>query len=203
MKIFVKHMISTPCKMFVKEELNKLGIRYNSIELGEIDVAGNLSLIQRERLGSCLNKYGFELMVDRRTILVEKIKSIITELIHYTDERISTKYSYILSERLGFNYNYLAGIFSDDQGITIEKYIILHKIERIKELMMYGELNMTGIAWKLNYSSVAHLSFQFKKVTGLTPSQFRQLNGNQRTSVEELGSHKNVYNLPGKLVLSA
>jgi AraC-like DNA-binding protein len=195
MKIFVKHMISTPCKMFVKEELNKLGIRYNSIELGEIDVLGNLTMVQREKLGSSLNKYGFELMVDRRTILVEKIKSIITELIHYTDERISTKYSYILSERLGFNYNYLAGIFSEDQGITIEKYIILHKIERIKELMMYGELNMTGIAWKLNYSSVAHLSFQFKKVTGLTPSQFRQLNGNRRMSVEEISPSKNIYTL--------
>ncbi|HEX2683150.1 MAG TPA: AraC family transcriptional regulator, partial [Ferruginibacter sp.] len=104
MKIFVKHMISTPCKMFVKEELNKLGIKYNSIELGEIDVAGNLSTAQREKLSTSLNKYGFELMIDRRTILVEKIKSIITELIHYTDERISTKYSYILSERLNFNY---------------------------------------------------------------------------------------------------
>jgi AraC-like DNA-binding protein len=195
MKIFVKHMISTPCKMFVKEELNKLGIRYNSIELGEIDVNGSLTMVQRERLGNSLTKYGFELMVDRRTILVEKIKSIIIELIHYTDDRISTKYSYILSERLGFNYNYLAGIFSEDQGITIEKYIILHKIERIKELMMYGELNMTGIAWKLNYSSVAHLSFQFKKVTGLTPSQFRQLNGNRRTSVEEIGASKNMYEL--------
>jgi AraC-like DNA-binding protein len=181
--------------MFVKDELNKLGIRYNSIELGEIDVLGNLTMVQREKLGTSLNKYGFELMVDRRTILVEKIKSIITELIHYTDERISTKYSYILSERLGFNYNYLAGIFSEDQGITIEKYIILHKIERIKELMMYGELNMTGIAWKLNYSSVAHLSFQFKKVTGLTPSQFRQLNGNRRMSVEEIGATKNMYEL--------
>ena len=195
MKLFIKHMISTPCKLFVKDELKKLGIEYNSVELGEVELNGNLSVVQREQLGNCLNKYGFELMVDRRIILVEKIKNIIIEMIYYTDERISTKYSYILSQKLGFNYTYLAGIFSENMGITIEKYIILLKVERIKELIMFGELNMTEIAWKLNYSSIAHLSFQFKKVTGLTPSQFRQLNGNRRISIEEIGNPKNIYNL--------
>jgi len=195
MKLFIKHMISTPCKIFVKDELNKLGIRYNSVELGEVELNGNLSVTQREALGNSLNKYGFELMVDRRIILVEKIKAIIIEMIYYTDERITTKYSYILSKKLGFNYTYLAGIFSENMGVTIEKYIILLKVERIKELIMFGELNMTEIAWKLNYSSIAHLSFQFKKATGLTPSQFKQLNDNRRISIEEIGSSKNIYKL--------
>ena len=195
MKIFIKHMISTPCKIFVKDELNKLGIRYNSVELGEVEVNGQLSSVQREALGNSLNKYGFELMIDKRIILVEKIKGIIIEMVYYTDERLSTKYSYTLSEKLGFNYTYLAGIFSENMGITIEKYMILLKVERIKELIMFGELNMTEIAWKLNYSSIAHLSFQFKKVTGLTPSQFRQSNNNRRISIEEIGGSKNIYNL--------
>lgn len=198
MKLFIKHMMSTPCKIFVKDELNKLGIRYNSVELGEVEVNGTLSVMQREALGNSLNKYGFELMVDRRIILVEKIKGIIIEMIYYTDERITTKYSYILSKRLGFNYTYLAGIFSENMGVTIEKYIILLKVERIKELIMFGELNMTEIAWKLNYSSIAHLSFQFKKVTGLTPSQFKQLNDNTRISIEEIGRPKNIYELSAK-----
>lgn len=187
MKIFIKHMISSPCKMFVKEELTKLGINYNNISLGEIDLHDNLTMYQHERLQNSLTKYGFELMSDKRTILVEKIKTIIIEMVYYTEDRINTKYSYILSHRLNMNYNYLAKIFSDEQGITIEKYIIFQKIERIKELMMYGELNLTQIASKLNYSSVAHLSLQFKKNTGFTPSDFRLLKENKRRAVEEIG----------------
>ena len=187
MKFFVKHMISTPCKMFVKEELTKLGISYNSVELGEVEVDQKLSVFQKELLSDSLKKYGLEVVDDRRTILVEKIKAVITELVYYSEERPNIKISYILSEKLSLNYNYLAKIFSEDQGITIEKYIIHQKIERIKELMMYGELNMTQIACKLNYSSVAHLSLQFKKTTGYTPSDFRLLKGNRRIGVEEIG----------------
>jgi AraC-like DNA-binding protein len=126
-------------------------------------------------------------MEDRRVILVEKIKAIVINMIYYTEDRVSTKYSYILSDRLGLNYNYLSKIFSDSEGITIEKYIISQKIERIKELMTYGELNMTQIADKMNYSSVAHLSLQFKKNTGFTPSGFRLLKGHKRRAVEEIG----------------
>lgn len=186
-KIYIKHMISAPCKMFVKHELTKLGINYSSVNLGVIDLSGNLTLFQQENLKNSLAKYGLELLSDKRTILIEKIKSIVIEMIYYTDDRINVKHSYILSEKLNLNYNYLAKIFSEDQGITIEKYIIHQKIERIKELMMYGELNMTQIACKLNYSSVAHLSLQFKKTTGYTPSDFRLLKGNRRIGVEEIG----------------
>ena len=148
MKFFVKHMISTPCKMFVKEELTKLGISYNSVELGEVEVDQKLSVFQKESLSDSLKKYGLEVVDDRRTILVEKIKAVITELVYYSDERPNIKISYILSEKLNLNYNYLAKVFSEYQGITIEKYIILQKIEHIKELMMYGELKMTQIANK-------------------------------------------------------
>ena len=184
-------MISAPCKMFVKDELNKLGINYSAVNLGEIDLSDNLTLFQQENLKNSLTKYGFELLSDKRTILIEKIKSIVIEMIYYTDDRINVKHSYILSEKLNLNYNYLAKIFSEDQGITIEKYIIHQKIERIKELMMYGELNMTQIACKLNYSRVAHLSLQFKKTTGYTPSDFRLLKGNRRMGVEEIGMAHN------------
>lgn len=179
-------MISTSCKMFVQAELANLGIKYNAIDLGEIELQGNLASAQHMKLKESLAKYGFELMEDRRVILVEKIKAIIINMIYYTEDRVSTKYSYILSERLGLNYNYLSKVFSDSEGITIEKYIISQKIERIKELMAYGELNMTQIADKMNYSSVAHLSLQFKKNTGITPSGFRMLKGNNRRAVEEI-----------------
>lgn len=180
-------MISTACKLFVQEELTNLGIKYNSIDLGEIELNGTPTASQLSQLKDSLRKYGFELMEDRRVILVEKIKAIIIKMIYYTEDRVSTKYSYILSERLGLNYNYLSKVFSDSEGITIEKYIISQKIERIKELMTYGELNMTQIADKMNYSSVAHLSLQFKKNTGITPSGFRLLKGNKRRAVEEIG----------------
>jgi AraC-like DNA-binding protein len=180
-------MISTACKLFVQGELTNLGIKYNSIDLGEIELQGTLTSTQHARLKESLTRYGFELMEDRRVILVEKIKAIVINMIYYTEDRVSTKYSYILSDRLGLNYNYLSKIFSDSEGITIEKYIISQKIERIKELMTYGELNMTQIADKMNYSSVAHLSLQFKKNTGFTPSGFRLLKGHKRRAVEEIG----------------
>jgi AraC-like DNA-binding protein len=182
MKFFVKHMISIPCKMFVKHELTKLGISYKYVELGEVEVDEKLSFFQKEMLKDSLMKYGLEVVDDKRTIL---------ELVYYSEERPNIKYSCMLSEKLNLNYNYLAKIFSDNQRITIEKYIILQKIEHIKELMMYGELNMTQIASKLNYSSVAHLSLQFKKTTGFTPSHFRMLKGNNRRAIEEISMCNN------------
>ena len=174
MKYFVKHMISNPCKMFVKQELTKLGISYNSVELGEVDVSEKLSYNQKELLKSSLKNYGLEVVDDRRTVLVEKIKAIIVDLVYYSGDSANMKLSYILSEKLQLNYNYLAKVFTEEMGITVEKYIILQKIEHIKELMMYGEMNMTQIASKLSYSSVAHLSNQFKKVTGQTPGQYKK-----------------------------
>ena len=191
MKIFIKHMMSKSCKLFVQAELSNLGIRYDSIDLGEIELNGNISMCQRLKLKDSLTKYGFELMEDKRLILIEKIKASIIEMIYHTDERINTKFSYILGERFNHNYNYLAKIFSEREGITIEKYIISQKIERIKELITYGELTLTEIAEKLNYSSVAHLSLQFKKNTGYTPSNFKLLKGNRRKAVEEIGLSTN------------
>lgn len=172
--------------MFVKQELTKLGISYNSVELGEVDVSEKLSYNQKELLKNSLKSYGLEVVDDRRTVLVEKIKAIIIDLVYYSDESANMKLSYILSEKLQLNYNYLAKVFTEELGITVEKYIIMQKVEHIKELMMYGELNMTQIADKLNYSSVAHLSLQFKKVTGYSPSMYRQLTGNRRISIEEI-----------------
>ena len=191
MKYFVKHMISNPCKMFVKQELTKLGIRYNSVELGEVDVSEKLSYNQKELLKNSLKNYGLEVVDDRRTVLVEKIKAIIVDLVYYSGDNANMKLSYILSEKLQLNYNYLAKVFTEELGITVEKYIILQKVEHIKELMMYGEMNMTQIASKLNYSSVAHLSLQFKKVTGYSPSMFRQLTGNRRITIEEIAMSNN------------
>ncbi len=191
MKIFIKHMISKSCKLFVQAELTNLGICYDSIDLGEIELNENISMYQRLKLKDSLSKYGFELMEDKTSILVEKIKASIIEMVYHTDERINTKYSYILGERFNHNYNYLAKLFSDKEGITIEKYIISQKIERIKELITYGELTITEIADKLNYSSVAHLSLQFKKNTGFTPSHFRLLKGTRRLAVEEIGLSTN------------
>jgi len=186
-KIYIKNMISTACKMFVQAELASLDIKYLSIDLGEIELQGSLTPTQRIKLRDSLTKYGLELMEDKRAILIEKIKASIIEMVYYTEEKLSTKYSYILSKKTNLNYNYLAKVFHDAEGITIEKYIISQKIERIKELIAYGELNMTQIAEKLNYSSVAHLSLQFKKNTGFTPSNFKLVKGNRRRTIEEIG----------------
>ncbi len=191
MKYFVKHMISNPCKMFVRQELTKLGISYNSVELGEVDVSEKLSYNQKELLKNSLRNYGLEVVDDRRTVLVEKVKAIIVDLVYYSGDSANMKLSYILSEKLQLNYNYLAKVFTEELGITVEKYIILQKIEHIKELMMYGEMNMTQIASKLNYSSVAHLSLQFKKITGYSPSMYRQLTGNRRITIEEIAMSDN------------
>jgi YesN/AraC family two-component response regulator len=147
-----------------------------------------LSASQREELNSLLLDSGLELMDDKRAILIEKIKNTVIEMVHYKGEVIKTNFSNYLSEKLKHDYTYMANLFSEVQGTTIEQFIILHKIERIKELIMYNELNITEIAWKLNYSSVAHLSNQFKKVTGLSPSHFRQLKERKRLPIEEIGN---------------
>jgi len=181
-------MVSTRCKMVVKEELLKLGLHFILVDLGEVDVMENISAEQREQLRMALHTSGLELMDDKRAILIEKIKNAVIQMVHYSDETIKTNFSDYLSEKLNHNYTYLANLFSEVQGTTIEQFIISHKIERIKELMIYGELNITEIAWKMNYSSVAHLSNQFKKVTGLSPSHFKQLKDKRRSPIEEIGN---------------
>jgi AraC-like DNA-binding protein len=180
-------MVSARCKMTVKEELSKLGLHFILVDLGEVDIMENISATQREELRINLFKSGLELMEDKKAILIERIKNVIIEMIHYSDELIKTNFSNYLSEKLSHNYTYLANLFSEVQGTTIEQFIILHKVERIKELIIYGDLNITEIAWKMNYSSVAHLSNQFKKITGLTPSHFKNLKTKRRSPIEELG----------------
>lgn len=180
-------MVSNRCKMAVKEELKKLGLHFIVVELGEVEIMEKITEDQREKLKAGLSEWGLEMIDDRRSVLIERIKHVIIEMIHHSEEVIKINFSHYLSEKLKHDYTYLANLFSEVQGTTIEQYIIAHKIERIKELIIYGELNITEIAWKMNYSSVAHLSNQFKKVTGLTPSHFKQLKDKRRSPIEEVG----------------
>jgi len=179
-------MVSNRCKMAVKEELKKLGLHFIVVELGEVDIMENISAEQREVLKAGLIDSGLELMDDKRAVLIEKIKTVIIDMVHHSDEMIKTNFSDYLSDKLKHDYTYLANLFSEIQGITIEHFIINHKIERIKELIIYDELNITEIAWKMNYSSVAHLSNQFKKITGLSPTHFKQLKVKRRSQIEDI-----------------
>ena len=187
MKLFIKYMVSARCITAVKEELRKLGLHFIVVDLGEIDIMENITEQQREQLKRGLTNSGLELMDDKRAVLIEKIIKVIIEMIHHSDEIIKINFSEYLSEKLNHDYTYLSNIFSDVKGITIQQFIIIHKVERIKELLLYDELNLTEISYKLNYSSVAHLSNQFKKVTGLSPSHFKQLKDRRRMPLEELG----------------
>jgi AraC-like DNA-binding protein len=181
-------MVSNRCKMAVKEVLTNLGLHFIVVDLGEVDIMENISPEQREQMKTALLASGLELMDDKRAILIEKIKNTVVEMVHHADEMIKTNFSDYLSAKLSHNYTYLANLFSEVQGTTIEHFIIAHKIERIKELIIYDELNITEIAWKMNYSSVAHLSNQFKKATGLTPSHFKKLKIKTRNPIEEIGN---------------
>jgi AraC-like DNA-binding protein len=179
-------MVSIRCKMMVKAELEKLGLHYNVVELGEADIQEVLSEEQRDQLAAALKKSGLELMDDKKAMLIEKIKNVIVEQIHYTDEAIRVNFSNHLSEKLGYDYTYLSNLFSETEGTTIEHFIIKHKIERVKELLIYDELTLTEIAYRLHYSSVAHLSNQFKKVTGLTPTFFKSLKHKRLSGIESI-----------------
>lgn len=181
-------MVSLRCKMVVKEELQKLGLHFIVVDLGEIEIMEDISDSQRENLKLALLASGLELMDDKRAVLIEKIKNVIVEMVHYSDELPKINYSDYISEKLNYDYTYLSNLFSEVKGITIQQFIITHKIERVKELLLYDELNLTEISYRLQYSSVAHLSNQFKKVTGLTPSAFKQLKFKHRSSIEEIGN---------------
>ena len=159
MKLYIKYMVSIRCKMVVKAELEKLGLTYGVVEFGEVEIAEKISSATREQLKSGLLKSGLELMDDKKAILIEKIKSVIIEMVHYADDKPKTNFSDYLTEKLSYDYTYLA-----------------------KELLIYDELNLTEISYKLNYSSVAHLSTQFKKVTGLTPSFFKELKKKRKST---------------------
>lgn len=175
MKIYIKYMVSLRCKMMVKSELDKLELRYGSVELGEVELLEEISDQKRRQLEVALTRSGLELMEDTKAVLIEKIKSMIIDMVHFDDEYPKVKHSTYFSEKLNQDYTYLANLFSAATGITIEHYIIAHKIEKVKELLIYDELNLTEISYKLNYSSVSHLSAQFKKVTGLTPTYFKEI----------------------------
>lgn len=186
MRIYVKYMVSLRCKMMVQEEVEQLGLKDAVVNLGTVDIPNGMTNDQLEVFRVRLARLGLELLDDKRTILIEKIKIVITEMIHNADEQPKENYSEYLSEKLDYDYTYLSNIFSEVNGYTIQHFIIINKIEKVKELLLYNELNLTEIAYKLNYSSVAHLSYQFKKVTGLAPSFYKNLKIMRQKNLEDL-----------------
>ena len=173
--------------MKVKEELIKLGIPYKSIDLGVVESMGDITKEQFEQLKAGLHSSGLELMDDKKNILVEQIKNVIVQMIHYSNDILpKVNYSDYISEKLGYDYTYLSNLFSEEKGITLQQFIIINKIERVKELLIYDELSLTEISYKLHYSSVAHLSNQFRKVTGLSPSFFKKLKLKRRDNLENM-----------------
>jgi AraC-like DNA-binding protein len=187
MKLYVKYMVSLRCKMMVKEELKKLNLRYVTVDLGMVETQDDISPEQHQQLKKNLLRSGLELLDDKKSILIEKIINVVIDMIHHTDELPKMNYSDYISERVGYNYTYLSKTFSEVEGITLQQFIISHKIEKIKELLLYDELNLTEISRKLHYSSGAHLSTQFKKVTGLSPSFYRLLKEKRKVNLENTG----------------
>ncbi len=179
-------MVCDRCILVVRQELEKLNLKPVSIKLGEAEITKEPTEKQLAQLKENLATLGFELLDDSRKKLIEKIKNIVIEQIHYSDTDDKHNFSEILSRKLLKDYSYLSNLFSDVEGITIEKYIINQKIEKVKELLVYDELSLSEIAFKLGYSSVAHLSSQFKKVTGLTPSHFKNLGGIHRKPLDKI-----------------
>lgn len=179
-------MVCIRCKILVRDELTRLGLHYTTVELGEAELLENLSAEQYDEIKSVLLRSGLEGMDDKKSVLIQKIKTLIIDLVHYSEEPLTINLSLYLSQKLQYDYTYLANLFSEVQGTTIEKFFISHKIERVKELLVYNEYSLTEIAYKMHYSSVAHLSNQFKKVTGLTPSYFKNLKNKRRSALEDL-----------------
>lgn len=179
-------MVCIRCQMVVKAELEKFGLHYRSVNIGEADILEELNQEQLELLDKSLKKSGLQLIDNKKSILVEKIKSVIIELVHYSEEQLKVNLSDFLSEKLNHDYTYLANLFSEVKGTTIEKFYLNHRIEKVKELIVYDQLNLTEIAFKMHYSSAAHLSNQFKKITGLSPSHFKNLKDLRRGTLENV-----------------
>lgn len=186
MILYIKYMVSLRCKMLVKDELTKLGLHYVLVDLGSVEILENITQQQHDELKRNLLRSGLELLDDKKSILIAKIKAVIVEMIHYAEDLPATNYSDYISEKLGYDYTYLSNTFSEVKGINIQQFIILHKIEKVKELLLYEELNLTEIAYRLHYSSVSHLSNQFKKITGLTPSYFKKLKMKRNQNLENM-----------------
>ncbi|WP_121967332.1 AraC family transcriptional regulator [Myroides sp. N17-2] len=184
--LFIKNMVCNRCIMVIENELSKLNIAIESIKLGEVTLEQELNPKDREALEAALIPLGFEVIDNKKSRLIEQIKNTIVELVHYQNNESKSNLSDLLSEKLNHDYNYLSNLFSEIEGTTIEKYFIAQKIEKIKELLVYDELSLSEIAIRLNYSSVAYLSNQFKKVTGLTPSYFKQIREDKRKSLDKV-----------------
>ena len=179
-------MVSLRCKLIVKDELGKMGVPYTNLELGLVELLEPLSEPDFAELKRNLLLSGLELLDDKKSVMIEKIKNVVIEMIHYADELPKVNYSDYISEKLGYDYTYLANTFSEVKGVTIQQFIIMHKIERVKELLLYDEMNLTEISYLMHYSSVAHLSNQFKKITGLSPSYFKKMRGLRKRNLEDL-----------------
>jgi AraC-like DNA-binding protein len=186
MHLYIKYMVSLRCKMLVTEELQKLNIQYDAVDLGMVKLSETITLEQHDKLKENLLKSGLELLDNKKAILIEKIKNVIIEMIHYSEEVPKVNFSDYLSEKLNYDYTYLANCFSEVKGITIQQFIIINKIERIKELLLYDEFNLTEISYKMHYSSVSHLSKQFKKITGLTPSYYKKIKEKRSINLENI-----------------
>lgn len=179
-------MVSLRCKMVVHQELERLGIKNAIVDLGTVELLDDISVELRQILKENLLRTGLEILDDKKSILIEKIKNVVIEMIHYSDELPKENFSDYISEKLGYDYTYLANTFSEVKGMTLQHFIIINKVEKVKELLLYDELNLTEISYKLNYSSVAHLSNQFKKITGLSPSFYKQLKQRRLGNLEDL-----------------
>ena len=186
MKLYIKYMVSLRCKMVVHQELERLGIKNAIVDLGTVELLDDISVELRQLLKENLLKTGLEVLDNKKSILIEKIKNVVIEMIHYSDELPKENFSDYISEKLGYDYTYLANTFSEVKGMTLQHFIIINKVEKVKELLLYDELNLTEISYKLNYSSVAHLSNQFKKITGLSPSSYKQLKQRRLGNLEDL-----------------
>ncbi|MFE3869952.1 helix-turn-helix domain-containing protein [Flavobacterium sp. ZS1P70] len=186
MKIYIKNMVCNRCNIVVKSELEKIGLHAISVQLGEVELLDDFKDDEKEILSKRLHALGFELLEDKIRITIERIKNLIVDLVHHKDIELKTNLSFYLSEQLGQDYNVLSNLFSEVEGKTIEHYFIAQKIEKVKELIMYNELTLSEIAMQLNYTDVAHLSNQFKKITGVTPTHFKQLKENSRLQIDGL-----------------
>ncbi|MES2267396.1 MAG: AraC family transcriptional regulator [Bacteroidota bacterium] len=179
MKLYIKNMVCIRCKIIVRDVLKKLGLHDIIIVLGEVEIKENLSCDQLWELKTALLKFELIVLDDKKSILIEKIKKVIVEMVHYTVESPKINFSFFLSEKLNHDYTYLSNLFTEVEGVNIEHYLIIHKIERVKELLVYDELSLTEISYNMNYSSVAHMCNQFKKITGLTPTNFKKVKENR------------------------
>ncbi len=186
MKLYIKYMVSLRCKIVVKKELDDMGLIYVNVDLGMVELLNDITDEQCDYLRGKLEESGLELLDDKKMVLIDKVKTVIIEMIHHSEEVPKVNYSDFISEKVGKDYNYLSTMFSEVNGTTIQQFIIRHKIERVKELLLYDELNLTEISYKMHYSSVAHLSNQFKKVTGLRPLFFKGLQKKRIGNLEDI-----------------